>query len=155
MNAFIGRWILPELLSMARVGVFVDMPRLEGPTKADVKGKTPYLYWYGAEDICSWVTNDQDEFTEILLIDSIIEASGDEYYLPYNTIRRYRHVWINEDGFVTMQLYGDDQDNKPILDEPMVLNLRKIPFHVFELSDSLLMDAANYQIALMNLACCL
>jgi hypothetical protein len=106
MNAFIGRRLLPELLTMGRVGVYVDMPPLDGPTKVHTKGKSPYLYCYPAEDICSWNVNDQDEFTELLLIDSIIEANGDEYYLPYNTIRRYRHVWLDEEGFVNCQLYA-------------------------------------------------
>jgi hypothetical protein len=151
MNAFLGRRVLPELLIMGRVGVYVDMPPLENTSRAGVKGKSPYLYWYPAEDICSWNTNDDDEFTELLLIDSVIQTNGDEYYLPYDTIRRYRHVWLDEDGYVNVQLYGDDEKGEPILEEPVRLNIRKIPFVLLEISDSLLMDAANYQIALLNL----
>jgi hypothetical protein len=159
MNAFIGRRLLPELLVMGRVGCYVDMPVLESTSKAAVKGKQPYLYWYPAEDVCSWTTNDDDEFTELLLIDSVIEANGDEYYLPYDTIRRYRHVWLDDEGYVCVQVYGEDdlgapnsQAQEPVALEPVRLNIRKIPFVLLEISDSLLMDAANYQIALLNLA---
>lgn len=152
MNAFIGKRLLPELLTMSRVGVYLDMPALDGPTKADIKGKQPYAYWYPAEDICSWRRDEYDNFTEVLLIDSVIEACTDEFYLPYDEIRRYRHIWINDDGYVTIQLYGDDDKGEPLLSEPMTLGIRQIPFHIFELPDSLLTDAADYQIALLNLS---
>jgi hypothetical protein len=140
MNAFIGRRLLPELLIMGRVGCYVDMPVLASTSKAAVKGKQPYLYWYPAEDVCSWTTNDDDEFTELLLIDSVIEANGDEYYLPYDTVRRYRHVWLDEDGFVNVQIYGEDdlgapnsQAQEPVALEPVRLEIKKIPFVMLEI----------------------
>jgi hypothetical protein len=49
-------------------------------------------------------------------------------------------------------VYGDDDENgEPLLEEPVRLGIKKIPFVLLEISDSLLMDAADYQIALMNL----
>ena len=60
MTTFMGRDVLPELLTMARVGVFVDMPPLSETTTLAEKGEfdRPYLYWYKAEDIRSWRMRD-------------------------------------------------------------------------------------------------
>ena len=161
MNSFMGRRLLPELLSMGRVGVYVDMPQLLGPTKLDAKGKAPYLYWYPAEDILSWTLDmgeSPNEFKEILLADTIVQSNGDEYYLPYNSLRRYRHVWKDENtGNVWIQFYDESgeasgQYEGEELADPIELNIQRIPFVLLEISDSLLMDVANYQIAHLNLA---
>src|SRR5581483_6783238 len=56
MNTFIGQKILPELLTMGVVGVYVDMPKVDAQTQADLldKNARPYVYLYEAEDIRSW-----------------------------------------------------------------------------------------------------
>jgi hypothetical protein len=41
MNYFMGVKILDELLTMARVGIYVDMPAVVGPTLADKGSKRP------------------------------------------------------------------------------------------------------------------
>ena len=163
MNAFIGRDILPELLTMARVGVYVDMPSLDGSTIADVKlsGIRPYLYWYKAEDIRSWClqdgsTGNPTEFTALLLRDSTYDIDQ-HWVLPYEVTTRYRYLWIDpETGYVNCQFYTQDGDNiEPdgyAVGEIFTLPIKRIPFVMLELSDSLLSDAADYQIALLNLA---
>lgn len=160
MSAFIGRDILPELLSMGRVGVFVDMPPLDGPTLADKEDKKPYLYWYRAEDIRSWAffTKDEGDPTEykaLLLRERHYAMDRHWSELPAETQDRYLYLWIGQDGYVHCQYYKNNGD--PMYPEgattPVIrLNIRKIPFVVFELSDSLMADIADYQIALMNLA---
>lgn len=165
MNTFIGRRCLPELLTMSRVGIFVDMPPLpETPTMADTKGKRPYVYWYPAEDILSWTLDDSQnpsEFTQILLADTVVEADGgDEFYLPYDQVKRYRHVWKDENNDVWVQRYDTNGDYcdalgakvEAISAQPVKLGIKKIPFILVEITDSLLTDVAEYQIALLNLA---
>jgi len=156
MNSFIGSNILPELLTMKRVGVFVDMPELRGQTLADQQGINPYIYSYRAEDILNWDIDLQNnkQYKKLLLRDFIFEtdeATG----LPIEFTERYRYISSFEDT-VSVQFF--DADSKPITREGISgidiieLNLPEIPFAVFELTDSLLKDIANYQIALLNLA---
>lgn len=150
MNSFIGRFLLPELLTMSRVGIFVDMPALSGETLIGSKNKHPYLYIYKAEDICSWCYDEEknnNEFTHILLRD-YATVYDDTTNLPNGIKTRYRRIWI-EDGHVRVQ-YQDQGSESP--EEVIDLNIDRIPFVVAELSDSLLADVANYQIALLNLA---
>lgn len=162
MNTFIGRDVLPELMTMARVGVYVDMPPLSGTSTMAEKGNArPYLYWYRAEDIRSWdmmrgQTGDPTEFRALLLRDSTYDIDQ-HWVLPYEVTTRYRYLWIDpEDGFVNCQFYTEMGD--PIYPdgynngEVVKLPIRRIPFVMFELSDSLLADVADYQIALLNLA---
>lgn len=161
MNTFMGRDIVPELLSMARVGVYVDMPPLAPGSTLAEKGITrPYLYWYKAEDIRSWAlqdgsVGDPTEFKALLLRDSTYDIDQ-HWVLPYEVTTRYRYLWIGEDGYVHCQFY--QQDGEMIYPdgyqqgEEIILPITRIPFTMFELYDSLLADVADYQIALMNLA---
>lgn len=161
MNQFIGAKVLPELLSMSRVGIFVDMPTISGETLYDAKGKRPYIYVYRTEDIRSWTldeSSEPSEFTSVLLRDYVYEYDKDTG-LPIGLICRFRHMWL-QDGHVRVQLYSDNGvplnaynheelggDAMDIID----LNIDKIPFIMVRLSDSLMADIANYQIALLNL----
>jgi hypothetical protein len=156
MNSFIGRTLLPELLTMSKVGVFVDMPQLRGETLSDQLEARPYIYYYPAESILNWSVNRDNNITydKLLLRDNIYkvdEATG----LPEEVEIRYRYMWVRGQS-VLVQFF--DKDSKPIDRfgnsgiDVIVLNLPKIPFVLFEISDSLLTDVANYQIALLNLA---
>jgi hypothetical protein len=146
MTSFVGAEVLPELLVMRRVGVFVDKaPVKEVRTKAEDKGIRPYLYVYKAEDILSWAYNSKNELVSVLLrsnetvIDPITGlATGVE-----EKLRLLRLV----DGVVTVTMM--DKDGK--LGEATVLKLKQIPFVMFEMTESLMCDIADYQIALLNL----
>jgi hypothetical protein len=180
MTTFMGRDVLPELLTMARVGVYVDMPPLEETTTLAERraGDRPYLYWYKAEDICSWsmqdpVAGDPTEFRAVLLRDSAY--SIDEHWvLPYEITNRFRYVYIGDDGYVRVQFYVQTdpeaktaprfvggpaasyptagQDGWEAQGGEIKLKLKRIPFVLLQLSDSLLADVADYQISLLNLA---
>ena len=113
MTTFMGRDVLPELLTMARVGVFVDMPPLAETTTLAEKGEfdRPYLYWYKAEDIRSWRMRDDGtenptEFKALLLRDSLYGADSRWKELTSEVETRYRYIWIDdEDGLVHVQYY--------------------------------------------------
>lgn len=156
MNSFIGTTILPELLTMRKVGVFVDMPQLPGETLMDQQGARPYIYHYPIESILNWVVNVKNNktYSKLLLQDSVYKhcpVTG----LPIETLKRYRYMWVS-DGKVCVQFF--DEDSKPIDRfgeagiDVVVLDIPTIPFVLFEITDSLLKDVANYQIALLNLA---
>lgn len=175
MNSFIGMRILPELLPMARVGIYVDMPKLSGVTVASAVGKRPYVYVYPTEDICSWSYDEgtnQNEFNNVLLRDYYFtydEKTG----LPSGNITRYRRLWT-VDGKVRVSFFNSDgkvtNQEGQILDsaggfaegdmgaayigtpEYIELDIPRIPFYIVEISNSLLEDVAKIQVALLNLA---
>ena len=146
MTNFIGTQILPELLALGKVGLFVDRPIFsESPSLAETKMKHPYLYSYKAEDILSW-SKVENQFTTLLLRDYI--NLYDDYGLVTGTEIQYRLLTL-ERGFVVVQIF--DKDGKEQLAESVILKIPIIPFVVGDLSQSLLTDVADYQIALTNL----
>lgn len=163
MNSFLGLQLLPELLPMSRVGIFVDMPVLSGSTQQDQLQERPYAYLYTAENILSWRRRNgtPDEFQSVLLKD-FVEESNESFGLPDKTIERFRLVFL-EDGKVHIRFFESfmssantkaerqiDQFGNPT-DTDIILEVDRIPFVLVELSDSLLSNIANHQIALLNL----
>jgi hypothetical protein len=159
MNGYISKEIVTELLVKGKVGVYVDMPELDGYTLADKGDKHPYLHMYWAEDIRSWVyENRTKKFTQLLLRDwdhFVDPVSG----LPMNWAERYRYFYINPaDGFVYVTYF--DQVGKPLTADgqisdapnPIRLDITEIPFVVGELDHSLMVDICDYQIAMLNMA---
>jgi hypothetical protein len=160
MNSFLGRFVLPELLAMQRVGVYVDMPELPGNTLLDTAGHRPYIYMYRTEEILSWTyrADRADEFASVLLRDwqdAFHPLTG----LANGQWQRYRFVWIEpSDGKVHVRFYNGDAnivDKNGMAVEPeegeFILDIDFIPFVMLELSDSLLSDVSNHQIALLNM----
>ena len=149
MNSFIGRTILSELLTMGKVGVFVDMPREVGNTLIEQKDKHPYIYYYPTENILNWEVSQRDRtvFTKLLLRDTVYTVDEDTG-LPAEVEPQYRFMQVI-DGQTIVQLYDI---NSVEVGPAIVLNLPAIPFSVFEISDSLLKDVSSYQVALLNLA---
>lgn len=146
INWFIGTKVIPELLVMARVGVYVDKPPLIGPTRVGAAAIQPYLYIYTCENILNWVYDTRGNLKTVLLrdwVDEIDEVTG----LPVGRQAQYRLLTINPEGFVTARSYNSKGELLSAVD----LNLKEIPLHIFEISDSLMKDVANHQIALMNL----
>lgn len=148
MNGFIGRLVLPDLLAIGRIGVYVDRhPLPEKASKADTLKRPPYLYTYRAEDIRSWSKDPiTQRLTSLLLrdaTDEVDESTG----LVTGTVVRYRFLQVIDDN-VMVTFY--DADSKEI--SRNTLDISEIPFVVFELSHSLLIDIADHQIALLNLA---
>ena len=188
LNSYIGRVVLPELLVMGRVGIYVDMPKIESlsngtvngqrtlkddhiltnsgrivpdprnPSKANLIGR-PYLYIYPTEDIRSWYRDEAanpNEFSTLLLREYKYTFDPDTR-LPIDTYTIYKHFYL-EDGIVYVQHYNEDNEKinefgeADSVAEPLKLNITRIPFVVVELSESLMTDIADYQVALLNLA---
>lgn len=157
MNSFLGQEVLPELLTMRKVGVYVDKPALDGNLLARNQTKKPYLYIYQAEDICTWdCTYYEGEYiyTNVLLRDTCYiydEVTG----LAKGEEQVFRHIWLAEDG-VHIQLWKENEDDKAEEDikfgEEVLLNLDRIPFIVLGLQESLMADVADYQVGLLNLS---
>jgi hypothetical protein len=69
--------------------------------------------------------------------------------LPIDSDERFRLLWIDpSDGFVRAAWFDK---NDVLIGSVIKLGLRRLPFEIAELSDSLLRDVANHQIALLNL----
>lgn len=149
MENFIAATILPELLSMRRVGIWIDNGEIFGEqTLAGSKAK-PYLYIYRAEDIINWTYYDRlpGEFSSVLLRDGGFRYDPD-YAFPLVRQDLHRWAFINKDGFVEVHF----EDEKGLPQPPKILKLKRLPFVMFELRESLLKDIDQYQIALLNLA---
>lgn len=158
MNTFLGQEVLPDLMTMKKVGVFVDRPQMNGDLLANNLGNKPYIYLYAAEDICSWdfmYQNGTQVYKTLLLRDTVYKYD-DKTGLAMGTETLYRQMWVHADGFVHVQLWRENEDKEAEEDvkvgSEVILPLDRIPFAVAEISESLLADAADYQIAMMNLA---
>ena len=157
MNYYIGCNVLEEMLKMKKVGVYVDMPNNIGASLADTRSVHPYLYTYVTEDIRAWALDDAEDpsqFKAVLLRDYIYEYDPD-FGFPISYTERFRRIW-REDGAILVSFYNEKSEpvdklgNK--IDSPIVLELPIVPFVLFEISDSLMKNIADYQIALLNLA---
>lgn len=146
MNTFIGSVILPELLAMGKVGIFVDKPVLEaGSSRLDAKGIRPYLYYYTAESIKAWSYDNFGQLTTVLLQDSS-PVADEETGLIIRYSESYRLI-SKRNGAVDVTFYDKDGN----VTGGSALKLTKLPFVIVSIKQSLLVDVADYQIALMNL----
>ncbi len=152
MNTFLATQILPELLSMGRVGIFIDSPSDIAVTLADRDPSIdrPYLYRYFTEQIRSWSWDSRrpDRLLAVLLED-VNFIQDEKTNLTIGTNITYRHMWIEQGVGVWVQFY--DQKGEVEIEEPLLLELDEIPFVMLQLSDSLLLDIADYQVALLNM----
>lgn len=151
MTSFIGQELLEDLLVIGKVGVYVDAPADAPTTMLGDGGWKPYLYRFAPEDIMSWKRSNPEDpsaFQAVLLRETD-QDYDDVFGLPFGTVIRYRYVWIDPaTGFVKMQFF--DKDGKP-MGEERELQLRSIPFVLFDIGDSLMRDICTHQIALLNL----
>ncbi len=160
MNAFLGVKVLTDLLIMGRVGVFIDAPALTGEVtlaQAQSLEQRPYLYYYPIEDILSWTCSkpeEPSEFQAILLRDVVLNFDQ-RTYLPTTTVERFRMLWIDRDtGYVNLQFLDTDGNPVDRDGQPggvIQLELRRIPFVLMDIGDSMIKDVVNHQIALLNL----
>jgi hypothetical protein len=145
MTSFIGTKVLLDLLAIGKIGVFVDkFPKVDG-TKADNYGNRPYLYTYRAEDIMSWTKDTCGNFTRLYV--RSYDYEKDDLGYPTDYIESYKSFELTEEGVLCRLFDSEEKEQSQTL-----LPIKEIPFFVFELSDSLLTDVADYQIAATNLA---
>lgn len=148
MNGFIGREVLPDLLSIRKIGIFLDKSTIsKSATKRDTVNIRPYLYTYAAEDILSWSFDEENVLTAVLLRDNV-EVVDETFGLTVGTKIEYRYLTL-ENNKVIVKFYNSDGKE---LDKSTTINIPRIPFVIGEISQSLLEDVADYQITLVNLA---
>lgn len=149
MDQFMGRIILPELLSMRKVGIYIDKPPIpEFASRVNAKDLSPYIYHYQTEDIRSWTFNRRQELIAVLLRDhhDLIDVSTG---LPNEVQEGFRLLQKTDIGIVVR--FFDDSGNEH-MNKGLILDLPRIPFVILEINQSLLTDIADYQIALLNIA---
>ena len=149
MEMFLTNEIIVELLVMGKVGIYVDSPNTQPAHYGEAIKLKPYIYPYKAEQIRSWSQDDRGQLLTLVLED-VDYAYDDTFLVPTSTIKRYRFYWIDEQGYVNVQFYDDS--GQMMSDGALKLNIKQIPFHILKLSDSLMKEICDYQIALMNLA---
>ena len=148
MEYFLGTEVLTELLVMGKVGIYVDNSNIQATNYAESSKIRPYMYIYKAEQIRSWTQDDNGKYLTVLLEDVDYNFEKD-YQLPISLTKRYRYYWYGDDGFVNCQLYDvDGLEQGPLIH----MKVREIPFHVLEISASMMTEVADYQIALLNMA---
>lgn len=156
MDFFIGDQVLPELLVMGRVGVYVDAPDEPGNTLIEAAGHRPYIYVYRAEEILSWsYRQDRVDEYQSLLIRDYVDSCCPKTGLVTGQWKRYRCMWIDpEDKRVHVICFNEEGEQVGMHGEAgmeeIILDIDFIPFIMLELSDSLLANVANHQIALLN-----
>lgn len=161
MDSFIGKDVLTELLLMGKVGVYVDAAPALGETLADTTFP-PYLTYYRVEDILSYSMAPRGkggEFQSVLLRDWNLTVEGEMGHgviLPNGSEVGYRLVWKDENGVVWYKLFDKEGELKmqpdSIEDGAVRTNLKRVPFVLFDIGDSLMKDVASYQRSLLNLA---
>lgn len=151
MNAFIGQYILSELIVLSKVGVMVDMPPKQGALKSQNVNRRPYLYYFCAEDILSW-TWDQNILTNVLL--RVTETDYAYGTLTSGTSTFTRHMYLNPlgPGVIIDDYLFNAKEKKDYLKTRTILDLPMLPFVLLDLGQSLMCDVVDYQIALTNLA---
>lgn len=159
MNTYQGQVVLPELLSMGRVGVYVDMPKFNpNSTLADLGGQPhPYLQWYRAEDILNWqecLYNGEVIQTAVLLRERHPIVDPDTG-LQTGEKEVFRLARLTPQG-VSVRFYEqyvtDGSNKERILQEFLIPSLKRLPFFLYDIGKSLLTDAADIQVGLLNLA---
>lgn len=159
MNSYIGRVIIPELLVVARVGIFVDKAGVEeGATLSDTRGLSPYVYHYKAEDILSWTYDEETRRLKSLLLRDYEDDVDFESGLTMGQLERYRYCRV-VDGRVEISWYqkvpvSPNSQKQEYLQsgETITIDIPEIPFAFATLTNSLLADVSSYQKAIMNVA---
>lgn len=123
MTAFIANCILPELLPMSQVLVYVDMPVLTNTTRYNDSAR-PYVYTYYTEQIGEIEFGDNADITHLEL-----------------NLEEGTEIYDLENGRVKITFDG----------KSAYINIPKIPAYLCDSCCSIIDDACEYQIALMNL----
>ena len=164
MDSFLSQDVLPEMLSMGRVGVYVDMPKFNPlSTVAEFAVQPhPYLYYYRAQDILNWQQQFDPRANEVLTTAVLLRETRwimNDAGLPTEQQEIFRLVFKVEGGVVVrfMEQFSDPNigggaKQERVIEEFFLVNAKRIPFVMYDIGKSLLTDAADYQIGLLNLA---
>ncbi len=148
MDYFIGQVVLTELLFLGKVGIVVDRSPLYATanTKELRLRYHPYMYILKAEEIVSWHYDENEELDRLL-----VYVSKDEVDETYGLIVGVQHeyrLYTLVDGVVTLRTFNTSLEETG---ESVTLALTKIPVTIVRTSRPLLMNVADYQVALLNM----
>lgn len=147
LDTFIANKVLPEFLVMRKVAVCVDRePITPNMSFADAKERRVYLYTYNAESIISW-RYDRTRLVDIFLAHSTYTEN--QFGLLEEEKIEYKRYYISTEGNVIIQYYDGNSFQNVV--RTITTTLSQIPIVIFEISESLMSDIADYQIALMNM----
>jgi len=73
MNTFIGNKVLIELIGMGKVGIYIEMPVLNGLSLADTAKAKPYLYIYKREEIINWEYDNEGKLIYVVLQKQVVK----------------------------------------------------------------------------------
>lgn len=154
MNSYILKpfGVLDDLLVIGKVGVLLDVPRVNGPTAADIpENFRPYLSFYPVERIKRLVPAGPDSVSDWLAV--ALEDEIPSFNIKTGeseVVKRVRWFYLDEnrDNKLTIQLV-DDQ-GKPT-EDPILTEKRSVPFVMPDIGMSLMADACSYQIAMLNM----
>lgn len=139
-EVFCGEEVLPELLVMGSVGVCVDMIPEPNPIMSEMV--TPYLYTIPREDILNWAY-DRDRLVSVIYKTTDYAYDDKGFPTGYQTVHRMMQQTPN--GVLVV-----DETDGSIVER--VLEINRLPFVILKVSDSLMRDIADYQVALLNIA---
>lgn len=153
MTFFMGMDVLLELLFLGKVGVFTDHQALDDVlprTLASTLHDRPYVYTYIAEDIVNWspFVRDNQLQWEFLVLRVRKEPLNPAGQVPTDGIVQYRE-FLQDGERVLVRTWAEDR--RTILVDWTELEIDRIPFAVSEMERPLLKDAAQREIALMNI----
>ena len=145
MTSFIGKKVLPDLLSIGKVGVLVDRDPID--LIQHTGSNNPYFIPYAAEDIVSWQFN-RNVLTALLLVTH--EHTTNNFGLV-DGVKDYLLLYTLEDDRVLVRKYDKNKKGEAVEIGSSELDLQRIPFVIFDIGSSLIEDVANHQIALLNM----
>lgn len=157
MDSFVTRSILPELLFMGRVGVLIDASSEDrGETKANKsENNHPFLSTYSTEDVVNW--NYKNDILSAVLLKETYQKV-DNNGLVESEEDRYRFYTFDDNGVIIVtfhdaegnQINPDTNEIDETINFPLP-KLKKIPFVVFNLSQSLLKNIDKADISILNM----
>lgn len=142
-NAYLSRYIIPELLVIGQCGVIIDRDAVQIVTKAD-EANAPYIYLVRAEDKLSYTTDNKGKYTKLLIRRHVV--TQDEIYGLISGTKSEQVLFEKLDSTIKVTINPGEANKKEL-----ELALDEIPYVEAKLSDSPMKDICEYQIALLNI----
>jgi hypothetical protein len=154
MNSYIVKpfGVLEDLLVIGKVGVLLDVPRVNGPTAADIpENFRPYLSLYPVERIKRLEPAAPDSISDWLVV--AVEDEIPTFNFETNESEITKRVrWFildsERDNRLTIRITDDTGKE---LESPILTESQSIPFVFPNIGMSLMADACSYQIAMLNM----
>lgn len=153
LNAILSKTLIVELMAMGRMCVIVDRDDSAITTKADELANMPYICCIPIENVQSRKYDRNGRLIKLLVTRSVM--TYDAVFQLETGIEERQYLYeVNPGGWidVTINPTIDLQPNQNT--KKFKLDLDEIPFVEAVLSDSLMRDIAEYQIALLNIVSC-